>query len=110
MSKKKASPAAEQQQYKSTVIPEEEYVPQERPKKTYRFMTLFEFTALVTARATQLLSTHTPQVDPAKYNYRVDDIARAEVLGRNIRLVIRRELPNGETEDFHAWEMEFPPL
>ncbi len=96
---------------KFDIIPEEDYVHQETPHKTSDYMTLFEFTAIVTAYASQLLTPgYTPGIDPAKYNYNVIEMAKAALRERKVRLVVRRELPSGETEDYFAWEMKLPPL
>ena len=76
-------------------------------RRTSRYMSEYEVTALIFARALQLHSpknlpmVSVPNMDP-------QEIATEEVRLGLVNLTIRRTLPDGYTEDWHPSDM-FPP-
>ena len=79
-------------------------IPQERftkKKKTSPFMTKYEYTRLIAARAVQILSDE--NFDCKYDTHSATDIATEELHRREIPLVIIRKLPNGEEE---VWDVK----
>ncbi len=68
------------------------------------YMTRFEYTKVIAARAVQLASGSPPNVD-IEDTYDVLDIAKRELHGRVIPLVIKRKFPDGHIEVFRVREM-----
>ena len=84
-----------------------ESLPQVSSHRTSQNMTIYEFSALVTARAIQLT------VDSPKGNYGTFnpiEIAKGELRDRLTTLVVRRKLPDGTIDDWKASDMIMPPL
>lgn len=90
------------------LIPEEDFVPpQKETKIASKMLTIYEYTAVIHARAVQLTST-TPLVDPAEYGFDPLKIAEAEIKLRLPRLVICRHLTDGIVEPWKLEEVFFP--
>ena len=84
-----------------------ESLPQVSSHRTSQNMTIYEFSALVTARAIQLT------VDSPKGNYGTFnpiEIAKGELRDRLTTLVVRRKLSDGTIDDWKASDMIMPPL
>lgn len=96
----------------SDVIEEEEYIPVVETKKTTPYMSIYEYTALIRARALQLgggggepkilLNPDNPE------EYDPINIATKEVDTCLVTLIIRRTLTDGTTEDWHPKDMIYP--
>lgn len=95
-------------------IIEEEFVPAApKPKMTTPYMSVYEYCALINARAVQLGST--PENGPRVPIERPEDydpllIATREIHAGLVTLIIRRTLPDGTTEDWDPKEMIFPRI
>lgn len=99
---------------KISEIIEEEFVPTApKPKMTTPYMSVYEYCALINARAVQLGST--PENGPRVPIERPEDydpllIATREIHAGLVTLIIRRTLPDGTTEDWDPKEMIFPRI
>lgn len=95
------------------VLEEEEYVAPVIKKETTPYMSIYEFTALVRARALQL---GTPGAEPKielgsnPEDYDPINIATREVKECLVTLIIRRTLTDGTTEDWYPKDMIFPRM
>lgn len=82
-----------------------------KPRFTREYFTKYEYTALVATRAQQLAEGAKPMVsldglkasDPIMF---VWNVAKREIEQRKLPFVVRRQLPNGESEYWSAQEME----
>jgi DNA-directed RNA polymerase subunit K/omega len=75
-----------------SLIPEEEFTkPPEEEKIASKTLSIYEYVALIQARANQLKTT-TPLVNPQEYNYDNVLIAEAEIRARLPRLVLCRHV------------------
>jgi len=83
-----------------------------KKKKTKPYMSVYEYAALVSARAAQLTSRFegsSPKVPlTTSQDYDPMYIAMKEVKEKSVSLVVRRHLPDGTTEDFSLQEMILP--
>lgn len=83
-------------------------------RKTKPYMSIYEYSALISARAAQLTSRFEsakpliPITKPEEHDPMY--IATQEVKKKLVRLVVRRHLPDGTTEDFTLQELEFPRI
>ena len=81
-----------------------------QPRITREYFTKYEFTALLATRAQQLAEGAKPLAsleglktsDPMF----VWNLARREIEQRKLPFIIRRQMPNGESEFWSAQEME----
>lgn len=93
---------------------EEVYVaPTPKPKKTGRYMSTFEYCALINARAVQLGTTaengpRVPIENPEDYDPLL--IATREVHANLVSLIIRRVFPDGTSEDWDPKDMILPRI
>lgn len=99
---------------KSDILEEEEFVSVPEEKKTSPYMSIYEYTALIRARALQL---GTPGAEPKieldpenPEEYDPINIATREVRECLITLIIRRTLTDGSTEDWYPKDMIFPRM
>lgn len=95
----------------SSIIEDEYEVPIE-VKKTSPYMSIYEYTALVRARALQLGPSGDEPKIPLNFEnpeeYDPINIATKEVDMCLVSLIIRRSLPDGTTEDWHPRDMIYP--
>lgn len=75
--------------------------------KTTKYMSIYEYSSLISARSLQLLK-QPPILDTQ--NLSMMDVAEKEIRARVTKLVVRRTLPNGDVDNWLASEMEFPDL
>lgn len=101
------------------------------PKKTTNRMTLYEFSALVTAQAIKIAGgiiepekqdmqntiifkdgkIENLQVDEKlDLDYNAINIAYRQIISGNNHLIVRRKFPDGTFEDWHVTEMILPNL
>ena len=97
----------------SSVIEEEKYIQEDKPKKTTPYMSQYEYCALISTRVLQLSNPQeSPKVDIEDdvFNYCYDPlvIATKEVQQRLVTLVIRRKFIDGTTEDWFVKDMIYP--
>lgn len=111
---KKVSVVGKKEAAKSDVLEEEEFVKPMEEKKTSPYMSIYEYTALIRARALQL---GTPGAEPKielnpgnPEEYDPINIATREVRECLITLIIRRTLTDGTTEDWYPKDMIFPRM
>lgn len=93
---------------------EEGYAEPVNEKKTTPYMSDYEYTALIRARALQL---GTPDAEPKislnpenPEEYDPINIATEEIRRCLTTLIIRRTLTDGTTEDWHPRDMVFPRI
>lgn len=97
--------------------PEVEYVMRpdiqkslEEPRQTLPYMTKYEYTALLAARARQLAEGAEPLIPLKEFNTQdprfVWNVAQREILEGKVPLWIRRRLPNGKQEFWAVSELE----
>jgi DNA-directed RNA polymerases I, II, and III subunit RPABC2 len=81
-----------------------------QPRITREYFTKYEFTALLATRAQQLAEGAKPlaSLDGLKTSdpMFVWNLARREIEQRKLPFIIRRQMPNGESEFWSAQEME----
>lgn len=83
---------------------------QDKPRITDPYYSKYEYTTLLSLRAQQLADGATPFVSIQEFNR--DDprlvwkIAEREILEKKLPLIIRRRLPNGESEYWSTSELE----
>lgn len=81
-------------------------------KRTKPYMSVYEYAALVSARAAQLTSRFegsSPKIPLlTSQDYDPMYIAMREIKEKSVSLVVRRHLPDGTTEDFNLQEMILP--
>lgn len=100
---------------KSEIITEEEFIPSSLKKKTTPYMSQYEYTALILARALQLTSPYgIPLISIKNIDPDPLVIARLEINARLPPLVIRRTLNDNTIEDWCLTDksnpMEFPRI
>lgn len=88
------------------MVPEEEFVPTKEEKKTNPYMTPYEYTALIDARACQIGVGEKPKIETDDYNPL--RIATEEVNKQLVSLVVRRHLPDATTEDWKVKDLILP--
>ena len=74
-------------------------------KKTVPFLNKFERARLIGVRIQQLSSGAQPKICTKGFNS-IKDIVEEELIQRKIPLIIKRILPNGESEDWRLEEFE----
>lgn len=79
-----------------------------KPKKTKPYMSKFEFTKLLGIRSQQLSSGMPSTVQNISNFIHTKNIALQEIKEKKIPLIIRRTLPDGQTEDWKADELILP--
>ena len=81
-------------------------------KKTKPYMSIYEYAALVSARAAQLTSRFEGSTPKTSFHTAQDYdpmyIAMKEIKEKSVSLIVRRHLPDGTTEDFNLQEMILP--
>jgi len=77
-------------------------------RKTTPYMTIYEYSSLITARALQLSSGEIPNVPVTTYDSLT--LAKEEIDQKLPTLVVRRHFPDGSSEDWHLKEMILPIL
>jgi len=81
-----------------------------QPRITREYFTKYEFTTLLATRAQQLAEGAKPlaSLDGLKTSdpMFVWNLARREIEQRKLPFIIRRQMPNGESEFWSAQEME----
>lgn len=83
---------------------------QEKPRVTEPYYSKYEYTTLLALRAQQLADGSTPFVSIQEFNR--DDprliwkIAEREIAEKKLPLILRRKLPNGESEYWSIAELE----
>lgn len=81
-----------------------------QPRTTREYFTKYEFTTLLATRAQQLAEGAKPlaSLDGLKTSdpMFVWNLARREIEQRKLPFIIRRQMPNGESEFWSAQEME----
>ena len=99
---------------KTECLEEEAYVPPVTEKKTTPYMSAYEYTALIRARALQL---GTPDAEPKielnpenPEEYDPINIATEEIKRCLTTLIIRRTLTDGSVEDWHPRDMIYPRI
>jgi hypothetical protein len=93
-----------------TAIEEENFVEKKVQRKTSRYASIYEYSAIVAAHTLKLTSKKVlPELDPAFFDYNMMNLAEAEVDAKKVHLAIRRHLSDGTTEDWYAHELIFPP-
>ena len=79
-------------------------------RTTREYYTKYEYTALLATRAQQIAEGAKPLVDLAGLKQSdplfVWNVAKREIEQRKLPFVIRRQLPNGESEYWSTQEME----
>jgi DNA-directed RNA polymerases I, II, and III subunit RPABC2 len=74
-------------------------------KKTVPFLNKFERARLIGVRIQQLSSGAQPKICTKGFNS-IKDIVEEELIQRKIPLIIKRILPNGESEEWRLEEFE----
>ncbi len=74
-------------------------------KKTVPFLNKFERARLIGVRIQQLSSGAQPKICTKSFNS-IKDIVEEELIQRKIPLIIKRILPNGESEEWRLEEFE----
>jgi DNA-directed RNA polymerase subunit K/omega len=94
----------------TTIVPQEDYVPQTATRKTTPYMSVYEYSALIMARVLQLGSPGAMPLIPLKTMDDYDPliIATKEVNARLPPLVIRRKLADGSIEDWLLTDTKEP--
>lgn len=81
-----------------------------QPRVTREYFTKYEYTALVATRAQQLAEGAKPMVGleglKASDPMFIWNVAKREIEQRKLPFVIRRQLPNGQSEFWSAQELE----
>lgn len=74
------------------------------------YFTKYEYTALLSSRAQQIAEGAIPMVPLAEFNTNdpkfVWKVAEREILERKLPYLVRRQLPNGQTEFWSVAELE----
>ena len=65
---------------------------------TYPYLTLYERTKVLSLRASQLARGAPPFIDVPEYLTDVYEVARAELEAKRLPYILKRPLPNGESE------------
>ena len=91
----------------SKILEVSEFMP-DTSHKTTKYMSIYEYSALINARALQLFKDK-PKID-TKGETDLLRIAEQEIKSRRTNLVVRRKLPNGQIDTWLASDMEFPDL
>jgi DNA-directed RNA polymerase subunit K/omega len=94
----------------TTIVPQEDYVPQAATRKTTPYMSVYEYSSLIMARVLQLGSPGAMPLIPLKdlEDYDPLVIATKEVNARLPPLVIRRKLADGSIEDWLLTDTKEP--
>ena len=109
MSKKEGhkSTKKEKKKHKTHTI-EEEYHETATVHSTTPYMTIYEYSSFITARALQLSSGVMPLVPVTSCDPVV--VATEEIQAQLPSLVVRRHLPNGSTDSWHLKDMILPRM
>lgn len=76
-----------------------------KKRKTSPYMTKFEFTKLISARAIQISVSSDPYLDEDAEMMEPLDIAKKELYDRTIPWAVCRRLPDGSEEIWHVRDM-----
>jgi DNA-directed RNA polymerase subunit K/omega len=112
ISKKQIKSKIQEKDSWESEITEEIYVPKEIIKKTSPYMSVYEYTALISARAAIISNSgDSPKVHiSTEEDYDPINIATKEVQQHLVTLIIRRKFPDGTSEDWKPSSMFFPRI